>query len=368
MFTGVCCIYSVILTLCARVSIPTNHTLFWALCGSSIEEPHKAQKSVMNIYGRKCPLESCQDLVRVMLETLLKAEFCLFQEREIAAGRKIWRNGFARKTVRGRFGEITIRIPRDRAGLFEPRIVQKGFVLLGELEQTFLQIYGVYNSPRGGRLYVIRELISKIYSGKLERKTLLAITKAVVAACRSHKRLLVSVRCKPVGPGVRFRYEGVSAGYRREAASMGGGPVCAGGTSVAEGEAKGLRPEMPAESAADAESPIREAGVSAPSHDTTMMDVTSRVYIVAPMAVIKTRPASNKLPLYNNWFSFSFPCLKAEAPTLLFQNDSITALRIFDRTRIYVNRKYAMSGSEYSSCPYFSRSKTFPFLFDYNIA
>ena len=320
----------------------------------------------MNIYGRKCPLESCQDLVRSLLEVLLTAEFRLFRERELAAGRQVWRNGFARKVVRGRFGEFLVRVPRDRAGLFSPFVLKKGFVLLGDLEHTFAQIYGIYNGPRGGRLYVIRDRINKIYSGKLDRKTLIVLTQAVVFGCRTHKRMLVRVQCKPVGPGVKFRYEGVSAGFRRKAAPGGGGPVFTGGPPLAEGGEIGLR--ATAESAADAESPIREAGVAAPSHDTTMMDVTSRVYIVAPMAVIKTLPASNKLPLYNNGFSFSFPCLKAEAPTLLFQNDSIPTLRIFDRTCIYANKKYAMSGSEYSSCLYFSRSKTFPFLFDYNIA
>ena len=162
----------------------------------------------MNVYGRKCPLESCQDLVRSLLETLLAAEFRLFQESEKAAGRKVWRNGFARKSVRGRFGEITIRVPRDRAGLFAPFVLKKGFVLLGEIEQTFLRLYGIYNGPRGRRLFAIRELVRRVYGSAVSPGDLRVLVDAVVRGCRGHRRLLVRVRCKPVGPGVRFRYEG----------------------------------------------------------------------------------------------------------------------------------------------------------------
>ena len=196
----------------------------------------------MNIYGRKCPLKSCQDLTRTLLEALLAAEFRLFQANEKSAGRTAWRNGFARKIVRGRFGEITIRVPRDRAGLFTPFVIKKGFVMLGDLEQTFLQVYGVYNGPRGGRLYTIRDLIDKLYSDNPEHKAIQMLTEAVVLACRAHRRMLVRLRCKPVGPGVRFRYEGVSAGYRRGAAQAGGGPA------------------LPAECCFVAESPAREPG------------------------------------------------------------------------------------------------------------
>ena len=190
----------------------------------------------MNIYARKCPLESCQDLVRALLEALLAAEFHLFQERERAAGRKVWRNGFARKVLRGRFGEFTIRVPRDRAGLFTPFVVKKGFVLLGDLEQTFMRVYGIYNGPRGGRLYTIRDLIDKLYSDNPEHKAIQMLTEAVVFACRAHKRTLVRLRCKPVGPGVKFRYEGI--GLRSGVSRPGGGrfecygkrkPVCLDG-------------------------------------------------------------------------------------------------------------------------------------------
>ena len=266
----------------------------------------------MNIYTRKCPLESCQDLVRTLLEALLAAEFALFRERELAAGRKVWRNGFARKVVRGRFGEFTIRVPRDRVGLFAPVVLPKGFVLLGELEQTFFQVYGIYNGRwgrrdrpaawsaasggggrlrrgvsrlgggrferyakrkpavgdgvrfrRGERLFAIRELVNKVYRGQLERNELLTLTKAIISGCRGHRRLLSEVNSGVVAPGVKFRYEGI--GLRSGVSRLGGGRF--------ERYAKKRKPDfarsvglwppgvsaLPAECDFVAESPAREA-------------------------------------------------------------------------------------------------------------
>lgn len=36
------------------------------------------------------------------------------------------RNGYSEKTLQGEHGEVTIEIPRDRAGQFEPKLVRKG--------------------------------------------------------------------------------------------------------------------------------------------------------------------------------------------------------------------------------------------------
>ena len=36
------------------------------------------------------------------------------------------RNGYSEKTLQGEHGEVTIEIPGDRAGQFEPKLVRKG--------------------------------------------------------------------------------------------------------------------------------------------------------------------------------------------------------------------------------------------------
>ena len=239
----------------------------------------------MNIYGRKCPLESCQDLVRALLEELLAAEFCLFQEGERAAGRSVWRNGFARKVVRGRFGEFSIRVPRDRAGLFSPFVLKKGFVLLGELDELCVRVFSAYNGRRGGRLYVIRELVGRVYGSPVSGGDLRFLTEAIIRGCRGHRRLLSAVHSGVVAPGVRFRYDGV----------IGLWP----GVSTASTESKFVA-EMPAE---DNVSPREQVALS------PGVSASSSVEIVSGIGELDS-VESIALPVPASRVSFmSSPCL-----------------------------------------------------------
>ena len=165
----------------------------------------------MNFTTQRDPLESCQNLVKSLLEALLAAEFCLFRERELAAGRKLWRNGYAQKTLRGRFGEFSIRVPRDRAGLFRPIILRKRHVLLRELDELCMRVFTLYNGPREERLTEIGNLLSRFYNDASSRDDVRILLKALIRGCRSHKRALSTVDYGPVDPGVRFRYDGLSA-------------------------------------------------------------------------------------------------------------------------------------------------------------
>lgn len=51
------------------------------------------------------------------------------------------RNGKSRKTVKTEKGPITIDVPRDRDGSFEPRLVQKGQRRSGILDQQVIALY-----------------------------------------------------------------------------------------------------------------------------------------------------------------------------------------------------------------------------------
>lgn len=51
------------------------------------------------------------------------------------------RNGFSEKSVRSDFGDISIKVPRDRQGDFEPQIVKKHQKDLGSIEQQITLIY-----------------------------------------------------------------------------------------------------------------------------------------------------------------------------------------------------------------------------------
>src|SRR5690606_23252148 len=58
------------------------------------------------------------------------------------------RNGYSEKTLSTTQGEITIEVPRDRNGTFEPVIVPKHKTMAQQLEQTIILLYakGMSNS------------------------------------------------------------------------------------------------------------------------------------------------------------------------------------------------------------------------------
>ena len=52
-----------------------------------------------------------------------------------------YRNGYNEKTIKSKYGNIEIAIPRDRDSSFEPQLVKKGEVLLGGSEDMILSLY-----------------------------------------------------------------------------------------------------------------------------------------------------------------------------------------------------------------------------------
>lgn len=86
------------------------------------------------------------------------------------------RNGYSSKNrkVKTNNGEITIDMPRDREGTFEPVIVGKRQRVLEGLDE---QIIGMYS--RGMTLADIRETIKDIYKIELSNQTLSTLTSSV---------------------------------------------------------------------------------------------------------------------------------------------------------------------------------------------
>ena len=78
-----------------------------------------------------------QQLVRMTVEAALGAELeeHLGYAKHDPAGRGTGnsRNGSSAKRLKGNHGEISIEVPRDRAGTFEPQIVRKGQTRLTQI-------------------------------------------------------------------------------------------------------------------------------------------------------------------------------------------------------------------------------------------
>ncbi len=113
-------------------------------------------------------------MTKAVLERVLETEMSdhLGYERGDASGNGSGnsRNGHGAKTVHTTAGPVTIAVPRDRHGEFEPRIVPKGARRLGQIDDMILSLYARGMSTRDieahlGEVYGIRasrELISTI--------------------------------------------------------------------------------------------------------------------------------------------------------------------------------------------------------------
>ena len=112
------------------------------------------------------------------LEQMLEAELGeqLGYERYAAQGRNSGnsRNGHYPKKVRTSDGELTIQVPRDRNGEFEPHIVPKHGVNTNELEDKIIGMYAKGLSVRD-----IQATLEELYGIDVSPSTISAITDKV---------------------------------------------------------------------------------------------------------------------------------------------------------------------------------------------
>ena len=93
------------------------------------------------------------DLMRSVLQRGLEVEMTehLGYERHAVEGRGSGnsRNGSYPKTVTTEIGEVTVDVPRDRLGSFEPATVPKHQRRLDGLSGNVISLYGLFGSERG---------------------------------------------------------------------------------------------------------------------------------------------------------------------------------------------------------------------------
>jgi putative transposase len=107
-----------------------------------VEELMKCMRSPADMFG---PEGLFQRLKGALMERLLEAEMAehLGYEKSDAEGRKSGnsRNGYSHKTVQTESGPVEIRVPRDRAGTFEPQLVAKHQRRLEGFDEKVLALY-----------------------------------------------------------------------------------------------------------------------------------------------------------------------------------------------------------------------------------
>ena len=116
------------------------------------------------------------ELKKALAERVLNAELDEHLESEAAGGKANHRNGYSKKTVLTETSKIDVRIPRDREGTFDPKLIARyqrrfpGFdeksvsmyargMTVREIQGHLLDIYGLEVSP---------DLISTVTDAVLE--------------------------------------------------------------------------------------------------------------------------------------------------------------------------------------------------------
>ena len=105
-----------------------------------------------------------EELKKALAERVLNAELDDHLEGEAAEGRTNRRNGYSKKTVLTETAKIDVRIPRDREGTFDPKLIQRyqrrfpGFddkivsmyargMSVREIQGHLAELYGIDVSP-----------------------------------------------------------------------------------------------------------------------------------------------------------------------------------------------------------------------------
>ena len=116
------------------------------------------------------------ELKKALAERVLNAEIDDHLDGEAASGKANHRNGYSKKTVLTETSKLDLRIPRDREGTFDPKLIQRyqrrfpGFdekivsmyargMTVREIQGHLLELYGLEVSP---------DLISTVTDAVLE--------------------------------------------------------------------------------------------------------------------------------------------------------------------------------------------------------
>jgi len=86
-----------------------------------------------------------KELTKALVERMLSGELNhhLGYEKHAVAGRGSGnsRNGKSQKTLKGEAGEMTIEVPRDRNGTFEPQLIEKHQTRFTGFDGKILSMY-----------------------------------------------------------------------------------------------------------------------------------------------------------------------------------------------------------------------------------
>ena len=126
------------------------------------------------------PNEWFGELEAKLIEAMLTAELSHHLEMDARAGKKNFRNGYWKRMIPSRDGtNITIRVPRERAGRFESRLVPHHRRHFYGFTDRLLAIFA-----KGRDIAEIEEMLPPLYDMGLPRDLAPRITDAVLGVVR----------------------------------------------------------------------------------------------------------------------------------------------------------------------------------------
>jgi len=123
--------------------------------------------------------EMLQELFKESVQELLQAEMeeHLGYEKHASDSSQFSnnRNGKTRKTIKSKYGETEIEVPRDRDGTFEPQVIPKRKRIIEEIEDHVLSLYSHGLSTRD-----IESHIKDLYGVEMSEATISHITDRII--------------------------------------------------------------------------------------------------------------------------------------------------------------------------------------------
>jgi len=86
-----------------------------------------------------------------------------------------YRNGYNKKTLKSKYGNVDVKIPRDRDATFEPKIIPKRQTLIEGTEDLILSLY-----TKGLSVRDIRAHLDDLYGYELSEQTISNITDKII--------------------------------------------------------------------------------------------------------------------------------------------------------------------------------------------
>ena len=122
-------------------------------------------------------LEEFKSLLRESLQAASEEELTshLGYEKHQESENTNYRNGHSKKSLKTKYGQVDLAIPRDREGTFEPKLVPKRERILKGSEELILSLYA-----KGMSVSDISSHLDDLYGYQLSEQTISNITEAIM--------------------------------------------------------------------------------------------------------------------------------------------------------------------------------------------